>query len=226
MYPNQPPEQQPQPQPPQSYVPLPPIQASTETGEPNYLDTIAAPQRQNTLNPFVLWGIIGGVILALIVVVLFMFNSGGPSQAESFTSYVHRVQALSKLTTSSTKTIQSTELRALNATTSSVLGTANQESTSVLGTVELKKLPAATKTSPVTAEFSELTTKLNDARLNVVYDRVYAREVGYQLAKIRAELNALHKSSKSKSLRTYLEKTDDNLKPLVSQYNEFNNSQG
>ena len=223
MYPNQPPDQQQQYQPPQQPV-LPPLQPLDTGG--SYLDTIAAPQRQNTLNPFVLWGIIGGVILALIIAVLLMFNSGGPSQAESFTAYVHRTQALTKLTTNSKKTIQSTELRALNATTNIVLNTANQESTSVLTAVQLKNLPAPAKSSPVTAEFSQLTTKLNDARLNVVYDRVYAREVGYQLAKIRAELSTLYKSSKSKSLRTYLEKTDGNLKPLVSQYNEFNNSQG
>ena len=223
MYPNQPPDQQPQYQQPQQPV-LPPLQPLDTGG--SYLDTIAAPQRQNTLNPFVLWGIIGGVILALIIAVLFMFNSGGPSQAESFTAYVHRAQALSKLTTNSKKTIQSTELRALNATTNIVLNTANQESTSVLAAVQLKKLPTPAKPSPVTAEFSQLTTKLNDARLNVVYDRVYAREVGYQLAKIRAELSTLYKASKSKSLRAYLEKTDGNLKPLVSQYNEFNNSQG
>ena len=223
MYPNQPPDQQPQYQPPQQPV-LPPLQPLDTGG--SYLDTIAAPQRQNTLNPFVLWGIIGGVILALIIAVLLMFNSGGPSQAESFTAYVHRTQALSKLTANSKKTIQSSELRALNGTTNIVLNTANQESTSVLGTVQLKNLPAPAKSSPVTAEFSQLTTKLNDARLNVVYDRVYAREVGYQLAKIRAELSTLYKGSKSKSLRAYLEKTDGNLKPLVSQYNEFNNSQG
>ena len=224
MYPNQPPEQQPQ-QPPQ-YAPLPPLRTPSEPGGTSYLDSIAAPQKQNTLNPFVLWGIIGGVLLVLALFVIFLLNSGGPSNAESFATYAERIQALSKLTTSSKKTIQSTELRALNATTSSVLGTAIQESSSVLNTVQLKKLPAAAKGSPVTTEFSALDTKLNDARLNVKYDIVYAREVGYQLAKVRSELNTLHKSSKSKSLRAYLEKTDGNLKPLVSQYNEFNNSQG
>jgi hypothetical protein len=224
MYPNQPPEQQPQQ--PQSYAPLPPLQTLSPSGGTSYLDSIAAPQKQNTLNPFVLWGIIGGVLLALALFIIFLFNSGGPSPAESFTTYAQRIQALSKLTTNSTKTIQSSELRALNATTSSVLGTAVQESSSVLGAVQLKKVPPAAKGSPVTTEFATMDTKLNDARLNVKYDIVYAREVAYQLAKIRAELSTLYKTSKSKILRTYLEKTDDNLKPLVSQYNEFNNSQG
>lgn len=224
MYPNQPPEQQPQQ--PQAYAPLPPVQTPNESGGTSYLDSIAAPAKQNTLNPFVLWGIIGSILLVLALFIIFLLNAGGPSNAESFTTYAHRIQALSKLTSNSKKTIQSTELRALNATTGSVLGTAIQESSSVLSAVELKQLPTAAKDSPVTTEFGTLDTKLNDARLNVKYDIVYAREVGYQLAKIRAELNTLYKASKSKSLRAYLEKTDGNLKPLVSQYNEFNNSQG
>jgi hypothetical protein len=224
MYPNQPPEQPSAPQPPQPYI-LPPVQEPENSGA-SYLDSIAAPPKQNTLSSFALWGIIGGIIFTLVITVIFIFNSGSPSRAETFTNYVHRVQALSRLTSSSTKIIQNSELRALNATTVSVLGTANQESSDVLKAVDIKKLPANNAKSPIAAEFSELNTKLDNARLNVAYDRVYAREIGYHLAKIRAQINTLHKSSKNKKLRAYLEKTDANLQPLVSQYNQFNNSQG
>lgn len=216
MHPEQTPPQAPQ-QPP-APQPLTP----TDT---DYLDQISAPAQAKMLKPWQLWGIIGSVLALLIIVFMVIINSGGESQSERFTSFTYRLQALESLTKDSSKTIQSSKLRALNASTNAILTGASQETTDLLSTVKLKKLPKEPKGSPIQAEYDELATTLNDARLNAVYDRVYTREIGYQLAKLRAEMNTMYLASKNEQLKAYLEKTDTNLKPLVSQFNEFNNSQ-
>lgn len=221
MYPNQSPEQEPA-APEQQYQAPPVVPPQSDAA---YFDSIATPIPKKTMSPIFLWSVIVGFLLLLVTVFFLITTSGGPSKSEQFAAYVYRVQALTKLTKDSSKTIKSSELRALSASTTSILTGAEQESTAVLGAVNLKKLPSEPKTDPVTAEFTELGTKFNDARLNVTFDRVYSREIGYQLAKIRAEMSSLYASSKNNNLRTYLEKTDSNLKPLVTQYNAFNNSQ-
>ena len=226
MYPNQP-NQLPTPQPPSQQQPQPPQPTPLPgyTADTGYLDSIATPLPVKTMKPWQLWGIIGAVLLLMIIVVVGVSSSGGTSNAERYTAYLTRVQALGKLTKDSSKAIQSSQLRALNASTNSNLATADTGGVKLLGVYDLKKLPEAKKTNPITVEYTTLATKLNDARLNSIYDRVYAREIGYQLGALRAEMNTLYKSSKNEQLRTYLETTDDNLKPLVTQFNEFNNSQ-
>lgn len=222
MYPNQP-NQLPTPQPPSQQPQPTPLSGSTV--DPDYLDTIAAPLPVKTMKPWQLWGIIGSVIALMIIVVMIVANSGGTSNTERYTAYLYRVQALEKLTKDSSKTIQSSQLRALNASTTSNLTTAFSDGSKLLSIYDIKKLPEAKKDNLVINEYTSLSTKLNDARLNSVYDRVYAREIGYQLGALRAEMNTLFKATKNNQLRSYLQKTDANLKPLVDQFNQFNNSQ-
>lgn len=149
-----------------------------------------------------------------------LMSSGGPSQTERISSFIYRVQALDKLSSDNAKIIQSSDLRALNSSMSTILtgvDTAMQES---LGKENKAKKPP--KDSPITAEYEKITKKLDDARLNVVFDRAYAREVAYQLNKLRAEMNYIYDGTKSKSLRTSLEKADADIKKLSEDFSKFN----
>ena len=73
---------------------------------------------------------------------------------------------------------------------------------------------------------SELTKKLEDARLNAVFDRTYAREMTYQLATVDSLMNQVYKSTKSTSLKTFLESSNSNLQSLKKQFSEFNATNG
>lgn len=220
MYPNQLPTPQQPSQPPQQPMPLP-----GNVADVTYLDSIAAPLPAKTLKPWQLWGIIGAVLLVIIIVVMMVSSSGGTSNTERYTAYLTRLQSLEKLMKDSSKNIQNSQLRAFNSSTATNLTTADTDGVALLNVYDLKKLPEVKKNNPIVAEYEVLSAKLNDARLNGIYDRVYAREIGYQLATLRAEMNTLYKGSKNKKVRTYLEATDGNLKPAVTQFNQFNNSQ-
>lgn len=210
------------PPPQQQPTPLSSQPAPSSTG---YLDSIAAQPTQPTMKPTLLWGLIAGVLLIVIIVGSFVAFGGGPSQSDRLVSFVQRIQALEKVSTDSSKSIQSSDLRALNGSMGTILTGAEQESAAPLAANGVKKLKPANKKSPITAEFVTLSSKLDDARLNVVFDRVYAREMAYQLGKLRAEIDLIYHNTKSKSLKAYLDKTDTNLKPLVSQFTNFNDSQ-
>lgn len=172
-----------------------------------------------------LWSLIGGGMLLLIIVGSLILSSGGPSQADRLIAVVYRIQALEKLSSDSSKQIQDSTLRALNGTMLSVLTGADQESSVPLANNNIKTLPSVKKTNPISVEYMSLASKLDDARLNVNFDRVYAREIAYQLATIHAEMGTIYKNTRSTSLKSYLDKTDKNLQPLQKQFQDYNNSQ-
>lgn len=204
------------PQPPTYQQPLPQAQAI----DPSYLDQIATPVQKKTMNPLFLWVGIGAILLALLVGVFALLNSGGPSQTEKVSSFIFRVQALKKLSTDSTKSVQSSELRALNGSMGTIL--TGIDTTLQASAVTDKKSAKAPKGSKVTVEYEQIAQKLDDARLNVAFDRTYAREVAYQLGKLRSEMNYIYDGSKSKTLRTNLEKADADIKKLAADFTKFN----
>lgn len=193
-----------------------------QTVNPNYLDQIATPVQKKTINPIFLWGMIGAFILVLIVGTIMLLSSGGPNQSERINSFIHRVQALDKLSNDSAKTIQSSELRALNGSMNTILTGIDTAMQASLGDKESKRAANIPKDSPVALEYEALAKKLDDARLNVAFDRAYAREVEYQLNKLRSEMNYIYDSTKSQTLRTNLERADADIEKLSEDFGKFN----
>lgn len=203
-------------------TPLPPPPAP-DPNAADYLDQISGPATQNTVSPFVLWGLIGGVLLVVVLFLVLLASSGGPNLGERLSSYIYRIQSLKELSDDSAKTIQSSELRAYNGSMNAILVGAEQEATSFLATSGVEKLKKLPPEHPVAVEFSELATTLDDARLNVVFDATYARQVAYQLSQLRAEITTLQDEAKDEEFKAALEETDTDLQPIIKQFNEFSN---
>jgi hypothetical protein len=204
------------PQPPAPLSPPPVNQPG------NYLDSIAPQPTQPTIKPWLLWTIIGGVISLLIVVVLAIAIPAGPSKSDQLLQLTWRMQAVSSLADTHKQTIKSSSLRATNSSLLAILDGAKRDSTAFLSEEAAKQKQP--KESPLIAEFSELETRLEDARLNVIFDTVYAREMAYQVATLQSEMKSLLPGA-SRELSSYLTQADKNLEPLVKQLSEFSNSQ-
>lgn len=206
--------------------PLPtPTPMQTPPPPAAYLDQIAAPGPQKTIPPRLLWIGIGALLLIVIVGFFVIINSGGKSQSQKMTEFVYRVQALEKLTDTSRSTIQSSQLQALNASLNTILTGIDQQSGDSLAIYGISKLPTVPKTAPVTVEYSDLATKLQDAKLNVIFDRTYAREITYQLSIMQSEMKAIYDHSNSKTIKSYLVKSSDNITPLQKEFANFNDSE-
>lgn len=213
MQPNNPYEQLP-PQPQQQPQPL-----STE-----YLNAIAPAAQVKTLNPFVLWGIIGGALVLLVMIVIGISSSTGTS-TDSLAAVATKLDRLQTVTKDAQDTVQSSELRTLNSTLNLSLTNTNRDLAEPLKLqkINLKDKKNQTVTT-VTDEFTELDSRLEDARLNGVFDRTYAREMTFTLKTLRSDMAALYKKSGSKSVKDTLLTTDQNFKPLVEGFSEFNAS--
>jgi len=207
MYPDQQPTGQPQTPPPQF--------------DSNYLDQISTPVRQKTLNPMLLWAMIGGVVLAVVILALVLLSSGAPSQTERISNLLARTQSLKTLTQDSVKTVKDSKLRAANGSLTTILSGMENEFTTYL-TSSGEKTQKRPNDDPIAVEFATVSEKLEEARLNERFDTVYAREIAYQIKKIRSEFSTIYDDVKSESFKEILAKEDKNLEDLNTDFAAFN----
>jgi hypothetical protein len=202
------------------------MQPDNQQFSSDYLNQIATPAPVKTVNPLALWGLIGGLLVLVIVVVVFVSSAaGGGTSTSSLTSVGAKIDNLKTVSESAQKNIQSGELRSLNGNLTLILTNADRDMAEPLAAKKIKltdkKNSAVAK---VTSDFDALNSRLEDARLNAVYDRTYAREITYALKTLHSDMSILYKSSSNTKLKTVLNTTDDNLKPLVEGFSSFNAS--
>ena len=113
----------------------------------DYLDSIAAAPQHKTMSPKLLWSIIiGGLLLAAVLFFTIMGAlSGGTSPSERFLSYEYRVAQLTKITDDESKTIKSSDLRALNGSLHTILGRCPGRSRATTAKVQHQDLQGSSK---------------------------------------------------------------------------------
>jgi len=203
------------------------LQQAAPTVSLDYLNSIATPQRSAMISPVKLWSIIGGVLIAIVIIFFIFVNaSKGASPTDKFILYQYRLAQVSSIAKTDANLIKNSELRALSGSMNSILVGALAESNDHLSSFGLKKAKEPAKDAPIVKEFSVLSSKLENADLNNNFDQVYAREMAYQMATLLAQINAIEKASSSKNVKASLETAKTNIEPYVTQYSDYNNSQG
>lgn len=190
----------------------------------DYLNQIAPQsQKQGAKDKFFFW-IIGGGLLVAIIVFLFTLSSGGGPK-EDMQTLAARMATLQTVASDTQKNLKSGELRSTNSNLTIFLANANRDIAEPLSAngIDVKKLD----TSIVAKESGDkLTQAFEDARLNAVLDRTYAREMTYQLQTVSVLIRDIYESTNSKTFKTYLEKIDADLQPLITQFSDFSGTEG
>ncbi|MDX2776340.1 hypothetical protein PV379_03150 [Streptomyces caniscabiei] len=191
----------------------------------DYLNQIAPQsQKQGAKDKFFFW-IIGGGLLVAIVVFLFTLSNTGGGPKEDMQTLAARMATLQTVASDTQKNLKSSDLRSTNSNLTIFLANANRDITEPLSAngIDVKKLDA----SIVAKESGDkLTQTFEDARLNAVLDRTYAREMTYQLQTVSVLIRDIYESTNSKTFKTYLEKIDADLQPLITQFSDFSGAEG
>lgn len=185
----------------------------------DYLNQIAPQAAKPKANNIFVFGLIGGVILlAIMGVVLISSAAGGPTQ--KMHTLAARLLTLQDISTKSQKTLKSGALRSLNSSLAIQLANTNRDIVTPLAKngVDVKKID---KNITLKEDGSAMRQKLEDARLNAVYDRVYVNEMNYQLDLLAALIKEIYTSSGDKTLKDFLMATDGNLQPIRKQLSDF-----
>lgn len=163
--------------------------------------------------------IFGGIIIVIIIVIATLASSlsGGINQTERLAARLLSTQAIMDDATSKIKT---TQLRTLNGNLKIYLTNTIRDIGPIL---TADKIDITKLNSKVLA--AESNTKvlaiLEEARLNVMYDRTYAREMSYKLDTVLTLMKQIQNSTKNMKLKTFLQDAYDNLQPTQQQFADF-----
>lgn len=204
-----------------------------------YLEQIASETRSSKpkatgflgklgLNPKMKKLLIGGAILAVIIIVFgsILSSSGGDKNTER-----DLVDKLSLRTTNLISVIEeynpyikSSKLRSLANSLKAVLNQVNYAAnTSLADDFDAKnsKPEKEQTTLDEDAWKLELQESLTTARLNGILDRKFAPEYAYQIGMLISLENDIIKKSKKDNLKTALDNTIPNLDQLYNQFDNF-----
>jgi type II secretory pathway pseudopilin PulG len=208
---------------PNQMQPTPP--PTPQTGAPiDYLNQISAkPQKKILLGGMKQRIILGaaGLIVALILIAII-----GALLRPNLTpdeQLAAKLQATNSIALSAQSAIQSSQLRAFNSNLTINLTNAIRDIHQPLlnNGIDSTKLDSSIVKSEAG---TDITARLEDARLNGVYDATYAREIAYQLELITSSMQQIYKTTSSKSLKAFLSTAYTNFTPIQKQFEDFNDA--
>jgi len=192
----------------------------------DYLNQISTQQQKPGITNKRFLMLIGGAALLVLIAVIFMIaSSGGTSPKEKMQTLAARLLTLQTVASDAQANIKSGDLRDTNSNLTIFLTNTNRDIAEPLAEsgIDVEKLDEKI----VTQESGEaLTADLEEARLNAVFDRTYAREMSYQLDTVSVLIREIYNSTKSTSFKSFLENTNTNLEPLREQFSNFNAADG
>ncbi|CAN5373776.1 hypothetical protein BH10PAT4_BH10PAT4_3830 [soil metagenome] len=192
----------------------------------DYLNKIA-PQAPKSKLPFtkkqmIILGILG---IAVIIAIILMIVIGGGGIKKYEEQLAARLIGTETIANDSTTKIKSTSMRALNSNLKIYMTNTNRDIAAPLAKdgINTSKLD---KTLLTSESGTDANARLEDARLNGVYDRTYAREMAYRLATIVTLMKKIQGSTSNKTLQTFLVSALTNLEPTQKQFSDFNEAAG
>jgi hypothetical protein len=161
---------------------------------------------------------LGGLVI--LTIILMIFAGLGP-KTDASQHLAARLQSTQTIVDGAQTNLKSSQLRSLNSNLSIYLTNANRDIVTPLQNngIRVTKLNKSIVTQENGAAIS---ARLEDARLNAVYDRTYAREMSYQLETIMLSMQQIYTTTKSQSLKTFLLAAYDNLTPIQKGFSDFN----
>ena len=230
------PQQPVQPQQP-TYSPQPSQQSWNMPAEPekpltpdgiapiDYLNQIATPPKQSFGFTRKQVAIFGGILLVTfgVIAALALSRGAGPDLTEQSQRLVLKSSGLAKATEESVKSIKSRKLSALNSSLHVQLTSATTTMTEVFTSRGIN-VSKPSKELMAVENNTALLEKLEDASLSGVFDRVYAREMAYQLDSMLISLRSIYSATKNAELKEKLETIYNNLQPIQKQLSEFDSA--
>jgi hypothetical protein len=218
------PQQQWQQQQPAYGVPIEPL-TPNGIAPIDYLDQIAPKSKASFGFSRKQIAIIGGVVIVGFIgfAIIALTQGGKPNISVLSQQLVARNAATTPVSKEAQQNIKSRELSAINSSLTIQLTNAD---TGLVNAFTKAGVNVTKISETVTAAESNATIKgkLEEARLNSVFDRVYSREMSYQLATILLQLKTIYETTGNAELKTYLETTYNNLDPLQKQLDAFSAS--
>lgn len=187
----------------------------------DYLNEIAPKQQPVQVNRFAVFGLIGGVLLLAFSAVMMMVNSQ-PNYTKQAQSTLARIETLQAATKEQQSRLTENELSSMNTTLTTSLGSMGTELKSSLKDAKIKTELVGDAKKTEKAYSDKLSKTLEDAYLTGALDRVYAREMSYQLSILKSYLQKLKTASGNrKAITDYVATNSKTLDAATKSFSNF-----
>ena len=187
---------------------------------PDYLNQIAVQPTKKLPNRNLL--IFAGLGIAVVVIILLsVIVSAFASHTTEYTQRLAaRLSTTQTIATGAQANIKSSELRSLNSNLQLYLTNTIRDINAQLKNENID--PTSLDSKIVASESgTDMAGRLEDARLNAVYDSTYAREMSFQLESIMALIDQVKASTNQQSLKDFLNSAWSNLQPTQIAFSNF-----
>ena len=207
MYPNQS---------PQIPTPTPPLAPA------DYMNQIAPQMPKRPLGKLGIRQVLilgGGLIIAVIILAIIV-NSVAAGKRDPLEHLSARLTSTQAVVVAAQANLKSSKLKSLNGNLTLYMTNTNRDVSKPLlsagiNTAKLSKTIVASEAP------TSLVARLEDARLNAVYDRTYAREMTYQLGTLLTLMKQIYNGTGNPELKTFLKSAYDNLSPTQESFANF-----
>lgn len=168
--------------------------------------------------------IFGALLLVLLIIIVSVITGAiSGAQKEPWQRFSARLTTTEEIVTKASGNIKNSQLRSLNSDLKLYLANTKRDLAAPLARQNIKptEIPASIASQE---SGDDITSRLEDGRLNAKYDSTYAREMSYQTATLLALLQQLYKASALTETKTYLQTAYDNLKPTYDALSAFSAS--
>lgn len=189
----------------------------------DYLDQMAAPVKQPIDKKFIFAGI--GVAIALLIAMMLMFITPqrSTSVANEISLYTTMID-VEKSTDQSERNLKSSGMSSTNSAMRSALSNAARDMQTPLTNMgqEPSKLKSAATKPPYHDD--KLVTTLEDARLNGIYDRVYAREMNTKMKLMLSYMESIEKHNSRESMKEFISKNKQSFETVQKSIEDWQSS--
>jgi len=187
----------------------------------DYLNQIAPKNTsKNSLfsNKIIFFGIIAIISLIVIMIIGSIFSNGGVDKSELLAT---RLNLTEKVADDATTKIKSSQLLSYNSELKIFLTNTISQLKPILSGRNIN-VESPSKSALSNESTDELMATLEDARLNAIYDRTYAREMAYRLEITLSLMQEVYSSTSDNALKSALTDAYNNLKPTQKSFADFN----
>jgi len=191
----------------------------------DYLNEIAPHTPKKRLISFrpgpKLFAVIGAALIILIIIISIIVNSVVSAQRAPLQHLAARLASITTVATNAQANIKSSDLRSLNSNLGIYLANTNRDVAAPLlaAGVNVSNIPDSVTKAESSAA---LTARLEDDRLNAVYDNQYAVEMAYQLDTLLNLMQQIKESTSNTQLKNFLTSAYTNLQPTQKAFADYN----
>lgn len=189
----------------------------------DYLDQMAVPVKKPLEKKYLFAGIGVGVALLLSLALLMFTPQRTASIANEVSLYTTMID-VEKSTDRSARNLKSSGMSSANSAMRSTLTNAARDMQTPL--TNMGQDPSSLKSSATKPPYHDdkLVTTLEDARLNGIYDRVYAREMNTKMKLMISYMESIEASNSRESMQEFIKKNKKSFEDIQKSVEDWQTS--